>query len=86
MTTNAAGQETGGDPKAKVLISHSRKDMPFADRLDDALKTRGFDVFIDRSAISDLEDWRKRIRSLIVKTDTMVFILSPDALLSKECN
>jgi WD40 repeat protein len=72
-------------PKAKVFISYSRKDIAFADRLEMALKKRGFEVLIDRSAISDLEDWRKRIDSLIAQSDTVVFMLSPDAVLSKEC-
>jgi hypothetical protein len=29
--------------RAKVFISYSRKDMAFADRLEAALKARGFD-------------------------------------------
>ena len=28
--------------KARIFISYSRKDIAFADRLDAALKTRGF--------------------------------------------
>ena len=37
-----AAAETG-QSEAKVFISYSRKDMPFADRLDAALKARGFE-------------------------------------------
>src|SRR5262245_39551997 len=59
--------------------------MAFADRLEAALKARGIEVLIDRHAIEDLEDWRKRIEALIVQADTIVFVLSPDAVASPEC-
>jgi hypothetical protein len=37
--------------KATVFISCSRKDMAFADRLEAALKARGFEALIDRTEI-----------------------------------
>ena len=40
-----------GKSKAKVFISYSRKDIAFADRLDTALKARGFETLIDRTDI-----------------------------------
>src|SRR5262249_54327538 len=69
-------------PKARVFISYSRKDMAFADRLDAALKRRGFEPLIDRSEIYAFEDWWKRIEALIVRADTVVFVLSPDSVSS----
>ena len=36
-------------PEAKIFISYSRKDMAFADRLETALKARGFEPLIDRT-------------------------------------
>jgi hypothetical protein len=49
----AAGTERTGDaePKARIFISYSRKDMPFADRLEAALAARGFEPLIDRSEV-----------------------------------
>jgi len=44
-----SANETG--PKARIFISYSRKDMAFADRLEAALKARGFEPLIDRSEI-----------------------------------
>ena len=41
--------------KAKVFISYSRKDIEFADRLDAALKARGFETLIDRTDILAFE-------------------------------
>jgi hypothetical protein len=74
-----------GEAKTSVFISYSRKDMAFADRLDVALKERGFDVLIDRQEIYPFEDWWKRIENLIVKADTVIFVLRPDAVASDIC-
>ena len=45
-------------------------------------RTRGFDVLIDRQEIYAFEDWWKRIEALIGRADTVVFVLSPDAVKS----
>src|SRR3984957_10762282 len=71
------------EPKARIFISYSRKDMAFADRLDAALKARGFEPLIDRSEIYAFEDWWERIEALISSADTVVFVLSPDAVTSE---
>jgi hypothetical protein len=68
--------------KTKVFISYSRKDMAIVDRLEAALKARGFEVLIDRQEIYAFEDWWKRIEGLIGTADTVVFVLSPDAVKS----
>jgi len=68
------------DSKARIFISYSRKDMAFADRLDAALKARGFEPLIDREEIYAFEDWWERIQNLIGQADTVVFVLSPDAV------
>jgi hypothetical protein len=75
----AAESELGpkAEPKAKIFISYSRKDMPFADRLEAALRERGFEPMIDRTEIYAFEDWWARIQSLIVRADTVIFVLSP---------
>ncbi len=81
------GEPTSGrEPlKARIFISYSRKDLTFADRLEAGLKTRGFDTAIDRSDIYALEDWWKRIETLIAQADNIVFVLSPDAVASDVC-
>jgi formylglycine-generating enzyme required for sulfatase activity len=68
------------EAKTKVFISYSRKDMAFADKLDASLKSRGFEVLIDREEIYAFEDWWKRIETLIASAHTIVFVLSPDAV------
>jgi WD40 repeat protein len=81
MVANAA-QTREVEPKTRVFISYSRRDMAFADRLEAALKARGFEPLIDRTEIYAFEDWWKRIQALIGRADTVVFVLSPDAVIS----
>lgn len=64
MTTNPVGPG-GIETKTRVFISYSRKDMAFVDRLEGALKVRGFEPLIDREEIYAFEDWWKRIEALI---------------------
>jgi hypothetical protein len=77
-------QTRESEPKARIFISYSRKDIAFADRLDAALKVRGFEPLIDRTEIYAFEDWWKRLQALIEQADTIVFVLSPDAVASRE--
>jgi TIR domain len=71
--------------KTKIFISYSRKDMAFADRLEAALKEHAFEPLIDRTEIYAFEDWWKRIKALIARADTFIFVLSPDAVASSIC-
>ena len=82
-TVAAQDVEAETQTKTRVFISYSRKDMAFADKLEAALKARGFEVLIDREEIYAFEDWWKRIQSLIGQSDTVVFVLSPDAVKSE---
>lgn len=77
--------EAKGISATRVFISYSRKDQEFADRLEHALKARGLVPLIDRSEIGPFEDWWKRIESLILQADTMVFVISPDSVASPVC-
>src|SRR5258707_14897749 len=77
------GSRGDRQPQARVFISYSRKDMAFAERLEAALKARGIEPLIDRTEIYAFEDWWKRIEALIGKADTVVFLLSPDAVASE---
>lgn len=77
--------EHDAEARANIFVSYSRKDGAFVDRLESALKARGFAPKIDRSDIYAFGDWRRRIEELIVKADTIVFVLSPDAVASEVC-
>jgi tetratricopeptide (TPR) repeat protein len=82
-----AGEENSQVLKAQtnVFISYSRKDMDFVDRLGAALTARNFNPFIDRREILAFEEWWRRIQALIIKADTVIFVLSPDAIRSVVC-
>ena len=54
--------------------------MAFADRLAASLRSRGFNALIDRSDIYAFEDWWLCIEELIVRSDGVVFVLSPAAM------
>jgi len=83
VVRSALGDARPSEPKARIFISYSRKDLVFVDRLESALKARDFEPLIDRTEICAFEDWWKRIEALIGRADTIVFVLSPDALASK---
>jgi TIR domain len=72
--------ELNVETKTRVFISYSRKDMSFADRLEAALRARGFEVLIDRQEIYAFEDWWTRIEALIGGADTVVCVISPDSV------
>lgn len=71
--------------KTRLFISYSRKDAAFVDRLEAALKELGFETLIDRAEIYAFEDWWRRLQDLIIKADTLVFVVSPDSIASDVC-
>jgi TIR domain len=81
--SHAAEGESEEQSTAKVFISYSRKDIAFADRLEAALKARGFEPLIDRTEIYAFEEWWSRIEALIARADTVVFVLSPNSVASE---
>lgn len=76
-------QVPDAEQKARIFISYSRKDVAFVERLEAALKARGFEPLIDRTEIYAFEDWWRRIEALIGRADTVVFVISPDAVASE---
>jgi hypothetical protein len=83
--TTAASETTGIEPNAKVFICYARADLVFADRIAAALNDRGFKALIDRWDITPFEPWWEEIQLLIRHADTVVFILSPEAVSSEFC-
>jgi len=72
--------------KLKVFISYSRKDSAaFADELLAGLEVAGFAPFLDRHDIAAGEDWEARLGGLIEQSDTVVFVVSPEAVKSERC-
>ncbi len=72
-------------PAINVFISYSRADLAFVDQLVVALKRFGYNPVIDREGISPGEDWRSGLGELILSSDSVVFVLSPDFAASEIC-
>src|SRR6266446_5266992 len=76
----------GAVEKLKVFISYSRRDSAaFADELVAGLELAGFAPFLDRHDIAAGEDWEARLGGLIAQSDTVVFVVSPEAIKSERC-
>jgi hypothetical protein len=73
----ATGGTTGD--KLKVFVSYSRRDIDFADQLVAVLKAQGLRIAIDREGIYGAERWEERLGQLILESDVVVFVLSPDS-------
>jgi len=73
------------DRKLRVFISYSRKDEDFAQELLAGLEVLGFEPYLDKHDIAAGEDWEARLGRLIEATDTVVFVISPDAVASDRC-
>src|SRR5262245_48831794 len=72
--------------KLKVFISYSRKgSTAFADELLAGLEVAGFAPFLDRHDIVPGEPWAARLGGLIEQSDTVVFVISPEAVKSPQC-
>jgi hypothetical protein len=70
----------------KVFLSYSRRDSSeFAEELVGGLELASFAPFLDRHDIAAGEDWEARLGGLIQEADTVVFIISPEAVKSKRC-
>src|SRR5262245_29066827 len=79
--------DAGAGEKLKVFISYSRKDSAaFADELVVGLEDRGFYPSLDRHDIAPGEPWELRLGGLIEQADTVVFVVSPEAVKSDRCN
>lgn len=69
-----------------VFISYSRKDQPFVQKLHDALRSQERETWVDWDAIERTEDWWQAIERGIEGTNTFVFVISPDSIVSRHCN
>jgi hypothetical protein len=54
----------------EVFISYSRKDKEFVHRLEDELRRRGRDAWVDWEEIRALENWEETIYAAIEGADT----------------
>jgi len=73
---------TSEPSRLRVFISYSRKDEDFAQELLTGLELVSFDPNLDKHDIAAGEDWEARLGRLIESADTVIFVISPDAVAS----
>ena len=84
VAPTAASDIRGAVKKARIFVACAPADADFAGRIAAALEARGFETLIDRAESYALvrERWQ-RVDALIARVDTVVFVLSPDAVASE---
>lgn len=70
---------------AHVFISYSRRDVDFVRRLQDGLRTREREVWVDLEGIPPTAEWLGEIHAAIEAADAVAFVLSPDFASSEVC-
>ena len=70
---------------ADVIISYSRRNLEFVERLHSALEEEGFSTWIDWKDIPPTSDWEDEIYTGIEGADAFLFVISPDSVESPEC-
>jgi hypothetical protein len=72
-------------PSIKVFVSYARADLAFADKLVGALEAHSTEVRIDRRDLPFARVWQDELVEMVRWADTVLFIISPDAIASKWC-
>src|SRR3712207_2344929 len=72
--------------KYDVFVSYSRKDEPFAEAIEEALRKSDKTVWRDRKDIRPTEEWIEAIYAGIEAADNFLFVISPDSLVSDVCS
>jgi hypothetical protein len=81
-----ASPSDGQAPRPQeVFISYSRKDKEFVRRLDEELKRRDREAWVDWEGIPPGDTWEKTIYGAIEATHTFIFVLTPDSIASEVC-
>lgn len=82
MSTQPLNRKLSDRPSA--FVSYAREDRPFVLRLADGLAHKGIEAIGDWQLISG-EDYASRLRSLILRADAFVFVVTPESVTSVEC-
>lgn len=68
-----------------VMISYSRRDKAFVQRLNQSLQDSGRAVWVDWEDIPPTADWWSEIQAGIEAAHTFVFIITPESVRSEVC-
>jgi hypothetical protein len=68
---------------ARIYLSYSRKDIEFALKLADRLRSNGHEISIDIESLSPGEDWRRALSVGLKNSDVFVVLLSENSKTSQ---
>ena len=101
MSADSPTPDPDGRSSIKVFLSYSRKDQEFAHRLvrdldgvavGDSIVEVFIDKFSERTSVEEqlsgihaFEDWWARLQDLILQSDAVLFLISPDSVASPVC-
>jgi TIR domain len=68
-----------------VFVAYARIDAPEVDTIVERLRSRGIKTSVDREDISVGEEWVRRLETLIREADTILFMITPRAMVSPWC-
>src|SRR6478672_10064104 len=82
---SAASPDQQAPRSQEVFISYSRKDKEFVRRLDEELKRRDREAWVDWEDIRPAEEFMQAIYSAIEGADTFISVVTPDSVASAPC-
>ena len=85
LTADTPGDGAAPVDAPDVFISYAREDQAFVRRLHDSLEGKGHGSWVDWEGIPPSAEWLEEIYTAIDRSDTFIFVLSPDSLASKIC-
>jgi TIR domain-containing protein len=62
--------------RLSIFLSYSSEDRSLAEKIAQALKNSGHDVFFDRDSLPPAADYNERIRKAIRYSDRFLFLAS----------
>ncbi|WP_338764887.1 TIR domain-containing protein [Bernardetia sp. ABR2-2B] len=78
-------QAKSSSERTDVFVSYSRTDGDIARKLNESLQIAGKTTWFDQESIASGADFQKEIYEGIQNADNIVFILSPESILSPYC-
>ncbi|WP_353931397.1 TIR domain-containing protein [Okeanomitos corallinicola TIOX110] len=77
--------KNGNNLMTQVLISYADQDRKIMEKIRTSLRRESITVWTNLTDINPGEDFHDSIQRGILKTDNLIYLLSPDALNSKYC-
>ncbi|NJL48326.1 MAG: TIR domain-containing protein [Leptolyngbyaceae cyanobacterium SM2_5_2] len=81
----ASRQESSHGAPPSIFISYSRRDVEFVNQLVQALKDKGFIIWLDRENIPIAANWQDEVEKGIASAHTFIFVISPNSVKSEHC-